>query len=158
MKRSVMKCSILISILGMLLATHPAVAEGHPEEYDKTVTILPAGGCRGLFRYVRDQVYLRRNPNVSLQDGGKCTLLLRNKSGKALRSVRLIAKRSRYSGTSFPKSSRVRSTSTGSAIDFNYEPGICFYYVDFFVGRRHIRMRIVNADNRILNASCFGAV
>ena len=122
----------------------------------ETITVTPAGGCRGLFSPVSKDGLMFRNRNASIQGNGKCTLLLRTK-GKRLNRIWLLARENRYSNTTVSRSFRVRPTSSGYAIDFNYYPNICFYYLEAQGVRSNLSVEIVNSTLET-HFICHGAV
>ena len=128
------------NLIGLLVflawATGAASAE--------SITVMPAGECRGFFS-PDEYGDMSRNPSAAIPGNVKCTLLLRTK-GKRLNKIRLLAQKTRYSDMTISRSFRVRSTSSGYAIDFNYNPNTCFYYIEARGGRSNVlRVTITNS-------------
>ena len=141
------------NLIGLLVflawATGAASAE--------SITVIPAGECRGFFRPVNEDGVMFRNPNAAIQGDVRCTLLLRT-NGKRLNKIRLLDKKSRYSNTNVSRTFRVRSTSSGYAIDFNYNPNTCFYYIEAQGAQSNLSVTIGNSKLTSLSHEiCYGA-
>lgn len=79
-------------------------------------------------------------------------------NGKRLNKIRLLDKKSRYSNTNVSRTFRVRSTSSGYAIDFNYNPNTCFYYIEAQGAQSNLSVTIGNSKLTSLSHEiCYGA-
>lgn len=127
-----------------------------PDSRAEGFEVVGAGNCAGLFR-MRDGL-LFRDQRVQVTSRRKCSFLVRG-SRRMLKNVELRKQATRYSEVVAQKA-LIRRTSTGYALDFMYDPSICFYEVWGLRGRdtrRSQLMRVVNST--VANHDyCHGAV